>query len=94
MVTWHGTGSWQRRAGKVEAEVRPAGSSEDGNTGIAQEGFRLELGIGSEAPERCHRRGSAPYFSLTPVHHIHESGLLTSFRENHLQAKYQLGSLF
>lgn len=70
MVTWHGTGSWQRRAEKVEAEVRPAGSSEDGNTGIAQEGFRLELGIGSEAPERCHRRGSAPYSSLTPVHHI------------------------
>lgn len=66
--------SWQRRGGKGEAEVRPGGRNQDGNTGMAQEGLMLELSTGSEAPERCHRRGSAPYTSLTLAHHTHESG--------------------
>lgn len=62
------------RGGKGEAEDRPAGRSEDGNAGMAQEGLVLELSIGSEAPKRCYRRGSAPYTSLTLVHHTYESG--------------------
>lgn len=43
-------------------------------TGMAQEGFMLELSTGSEALERCHRRGSAPFSALTLVHHTRESG--------------------
>lgn len=74
MVTSQGTGSWQRRGKKGEAEARPTGRSEDENAGMAQEGFMLRLDIGSEAPERCHRRRSAPYSALTLVHHTHESG--------------------
>lgn len=75
MVILHGTGSCQMRGGKGEAEVRPAGRSEDGNAGMAQEELMLELSIGSEAPERCYRRGSAPsYTSVTLTHHTHESG--------------------
>lgn len=62
----------EKGKGRLKSGQQEGG--EDGNAGVAQGGFMQELGIGSEASEGCHRRGSAPYSSLALVHHTHKSG--------------------
>lgn len=67
-----GAGRGEEGKGRLKSGQQEGG--ENGNAGMAQEGFMLNLGIESEAPERCHRRGSAPCSSLTLVHLTHKSG--------------------